>query len=373
MTNSLEVPRTLSDRLNRVREVFAPVGASPSAAANMLAADEEVSTRLEDLAASLAEPSTEDLEAAGEAWAKGKGLSKAKAALSAPVLTAPRSTGDGSAWQRTPTRTAARNRLNTIIQAASRTLLESYDLPEYSTATLVADCAEQTGEYLAAVAAEATRTLDALPTSTLEQVNAGRVRLSALDELDMRAMSVEQITAHRDAAAAWATVHEVQSGGVTARNAWEAMFRAVATGSLAASRDHVFPEGPATGYALWFDAPGCAALAAGYKVPQVLTEGLGALHPVADPFNVDAEVFRHRLDAYNGVSGWAETLDNVVAAQLYKYEPLLSRTNAVRKSYRDYNELERAGFPTPAAALSAYLDARPQFRTDGAEQTSTAV
>lgn len=343
-TSPLEYRRPLSARLDRVREVFAPVGAAPTCTGDMYAAEDAVESALADLTAAFADPSAEDLTAAGVAFAKGKGLSKVKAALSAPTTTTPR--------------------FATIWRAAAETLTAAHDAPEFAPAALIAECADQARGFLEALAAEGARTVAALPTSTLDMLAAGRGRLSTLDSLDTRTMTVDDIVAHRDAAATWSHIYGVMGGQAAEVDAWRKMFRAVATGSLTGGHNLDLADHHGGKYAVWFDAPGCAALAAGYRVSQVITDGLGSLSPLLDPFGEDAEVYAHRCHAYVGVDDWAGQQPNVMAEAMRQNEPLLSVQGAVRRSFRGYNNVQRAGYSTPARALDAYLTDRPEFRAD---------
>jgi hypothetical protein len=347
MTRSpLENPTPFLDRLDRVRTAFSPVAASPSVAGDMIDADDGIGRRLDDLKAKYAGPSADELAAAGEAYARGKGTSKVTTVLAAPTTDSPR--------------------FAAVFRAAAAALTSAADAPAFSPSALIEECAGQARDYMAAIAREATAVLDTLPAATIDRLNTGRGRLDTLDTaMDANKMSVEDIQAHREAAGIWSNIYATTGlSGHAARTAHETMARAVATGSLTGGHELKFGDDRGAGWAVWFDAPGCAALAAGFHPSQIILEHRGTLSPLLDIFGADADTYRHRVTAYEELELWAGHLPNVLAPRLRQYEPLMSVQASVRRSVRGYSVLERAGLSSPDAALSAYMDAHPTFAAD---------
>lgn len=334
---------TFTRRAETVTDLFSVIGASPAVAADLFDADLRITEKLQELDGKLKAPTPEDLQAAGAAYAAGKGVSKAAAALQAPNLKGPRYAA--------------------IRAAAERELVRRADKPEFAIRRMIEDTAQDVSDYMQATAVSATSALEGLPPYAVEEIRAGRKRAAAVDSL-VNGMSTptNEIDRLRDAAGVWSMLWD--GAGVAApRAAWSAMFGAIASGDALPHHGHALAEGHIGWWALWFPAKGMAALACGFKPETLLLDNVAEFSPLSDPFGEDAEVYQHRVAAAGGVESMTAAMTDVIAAQARQFEPRLTAAGA-RKQSRGYTPLQRAGLGNPADALDAYLKTFPAYATD---------
>lgn len=345
---------TFTRRAETVQDLFQPIGASPAVAADLFDADQRITEKLQELDQKVSGPTPEDLQAAGAAWAGGKGLSKVTAALDAPNVTGPRYAA--------------------IRKAAQAELVRRADNPEFAVRSLIESMAQDVSDYMTATAVSATSALDGLPQFAIEQIRTGAKRASNVDSLvDGRTTPTAEIDRLRDAAGVWSVLWD--GAGVAApRAAWSAMFGAIATGDASPHHGHALAEGSTGWWALWLPAKGLAALACGYKPETIILDEIAEFSPLSDPFGEDAEVYQHRVAAAGGVESMTAGMRDVIAAQARQFEPRMTTAGA-RKQSRGYTPLQRAGLGNPADALAEYLRTFPAYATDvdAEDQDATAA
>ena len=284
------------DRAALVANALSYVGLVPEAAGAMTAADDKITTRLEDLDAKVAEPTAEDLAAAGVKWATGKNKTASELVALLAVPHAPA-------------------RYAVARKAAQESLVAAADKahPEWSTAALIDSTRQAVAEWLESLATEATESLADLPAKGREFMGQPYGSAAHLDGLvDGATTPVEHISAYRRATAAWA---HLDDGGSLTNNAYvlpqrEALAVAMAHGraldpfTLEPARLDLMSSHPRVLSALWLDADGMAAHSLGLGMSQVVYRGLGRLVPLVDPLGEDAEELSARLAAADASTTW---------------------------------------------------------------------
>ena len=348
MTTQVSTPAhvtTYQDKVAAVASRFSVFGVTPSAMSDAVTADETITTKVQDLRDKFTPVTDDVLREAGTKAASGKGVSAITAALAAPVMD---------------------ERWSVVESAATAEWTRRADRPEFRTADLIQDAADQSAAVLAEMATEAVESLEGLPAYAVEHLQVSRRRATTLlDLIDARRTPASDIDALRRAADVWGRFWNWAGSG-SGRAGLDAAFKATASGSTSVHAEGSLAADHMGIWAVLLTSKGMAALASGYTPEQAVLAGHAEVAPLADPLGEDGETYRHRLVAATALDGLLEGGEDVVAASLRQMNPSLSSAGALRQSARNHTLLERVGLGTPSKALAWYLDQRPDLSTDAA-------
>lgn len=369
-----------TDRAEAVGAALAPAGVRPAATAAMVAADEAINAKLDELEAELApRVAPDEFTKVGADWATGKlkTLDKARKLMAAPSVAAPSTVVvdgriDGATGtprrERVTVDTPEARRYALVRKGARAALIADAERDEWQVPELVASCRDDVATYYASVAANAVEGLEGLDPEARDLLGRGGGHTDKLfDNVDPATTPTNRIDAYRRVHWAWQVIDDTEGLVRIGR----AMAGDIGTGPADEAHDlwAKFPTEPdelgvevcRTYPALWLTAEGMAAMAAGgLGLLNAVLAGHGELKPLIDPLGADADELAKRLDAYTGVRSWLEsrlyTDGDRMATNLFKYEGL-SRDAAIKVSRRRYSLVERAGEGSVEATLAAYTAA----------------
>lgn len=341
-----------TDRAAAVSAALRMTGARPEATKAMSEADDKITAALDMFDARTAARDLSEFTEAGRAWAKNPtkgGLDRLIESLGAPIGNDPTTvpvrvkTQWGEQWQNKEASTPAARRLAAARKGALAGLIDKYDKPAYSTATLIESCKAEVRAWFDNLAVEATEALAELDNVARDKATTtGRVA-EVLDLIDPATTPEATISAYRRAARAWAHLDTVAEdyAPLARAMAFNDVSDTPNSGRDVFARMEELASHRARFHALMFDAEACALAVFDMNPVKAVAAGLGHVAPLADPLGDDLPELERRLAVVTAAVGW---LDN------------RARTHGDRHhgAKGHYTEHDRYGELTPAASLAAF-------------------
>lgn len=350
-----------SDRAAAVSAALRMTGARPEAAEAMARVDDKIAGALDMFDARTAARDLSEFTEAGRAWAKNPtkgGLDRLIESLAAPIGNDPTTvpvrvkTQWGEQWQNKEASTPAARRLAAARKGALAGLIDKYDKPAYSTATLIESCKAEVRAWFDNLATEAAEALAELDDVARDKATTtGRVA-EVLDLIDPATTPEATISAYRRAARAWAHLDTVAEdyAPLARAMAFNDVSDTPNSGRDVFARMEELASHRARFHALMFDAEACALAVFDMNPVKAVAAGLGHVAPLADPLGDDLPELERRLAVVTAAVGW---LDN------------RARTHGDRHhgAKGHYTEHDRYGELTPAASLAVFKAERADVFT----------
>ena len=310
-----------SDRAAAVSTALRMTGVVPKATKAMHEADNRITGALDMFDARTAARDLSEFTEAGRKWAKNPtkgGLERLIEALDAPIGNEPTTvpvrvkTEWGEEWQRKTASTPHTRRLAAARKGALAGLIDKYDKPAYSTATLIESCKAEVRAWFDNLAAEVTEALAALDDEARDTIcskgKSSHPDDAVLELIDPATTPEATITAYRRFARAWARID-----GDNNDNGYASLARAMAFNDVSDTpnderdvyaRMEEKTSNRARYIAPMFDAETCVMNVLGMNPVKAVAAGLGRVAPLADPLGDDLPELEHRLDAIKAVDAW---------------------------------------------------------------------